>query len=103
MSFCSKRLFKARSEVRRSVMSSKAREDRWRLAALAVHSAGIQQHRSPSNAGKHLLDLEILHHFGRGHDPVEEQTEGCNIPFPITQIIEQLPLRLFRPDLKRRV
>ena len=90
MSFCSKSFFKARSEVRRSGDVLKARQDRWRPTALVVHLAGIQQHRSPSNAGKRLLDYEVLHHFGSGQDPVEEQTEGCNIPF-IAQVIEQLP------------
>ena len=60
-------------------------------AALGDHFTGIQQHRSPSNARKRLLDLEILHHFGRGHDPVEEQAEGCNVPLAIAQVVEQLP------------
>jgi hypothetical protein len=55
----------------------KGEEDQWSLLGLIEILAGVQQHRAPAYAGKLLLDFEIFHHFGRGHDPVESSRRAA--------------------------
>lgn len=50
-----------------------------------------------------LLDLEVVHHLGGGHDPTQQEAKRSNIPLTIAQVVQPSPERLLGLNLKELV
>src|ERR1700730_3156498 len=72
------------------------KQDEPVMIAGPKYLSGVDQHGSPTNRRKIVLDLEPLHGCAMGDDALKESAQRGNIPLPISEVVNETALGLFR-------
>lgn len=69
-------------------------EDRMRVPVVVDDLTRVEQHGAGAQSRKVVVDLKAVHGSVFRNDGLEKQSEGCNVPLAIAQVVQKLSLRL---------